>query len=89
MNARLVILAFLAGRAPGAYTEKAILQRVNASGLLDTHVPSIERELSELSSDRMGGLVNCDIDKITKVAFWYATDAGINRWERDGRPHVA
>ena len=88
MNARIVILAFLAARAPAAYTEAAILQRVNASGLMDSPVPSIALELASLASDRMGGLVNCDIDRLSKTAVWYATDAGINRWQRDGRPHV-
>ena len=89
MNARTVILAFLAGRAPGAYAEGAIAQRVNASGLLDAPVASVNSELAYLASERMGRLVGCDVHPVSKETVWYATDAGIRQWQIDGRTHVS
>jgi len=88
MNPRLVILAFLAERSPGAYPDDVISHRVNASGLVDAPVPSIASELTFLASERMGRLVSCDINQVTKTAVWYATEAGIRQWVLDGRPHV-
>jgi hypothetical protein len=89
MNARTVILAFLAGRAPAAYTEEAIKQRIMASGLLDTPPASVNSELSYLASDRMGKLVAVDVNPASMEAVWYATTEGVSRWVRDGRLHVA
>ena len=88
MNARTVILAFLAARAPGAYTEEAIAQRVNASGLLDAPVASVNSELAYLALERMGTLVACDVDPVSMAAAWYATAAGVNQWVASGRLHV-
>lgn len=46
---------------------------------------SIEAALRELTTPRMGALVDCAIDPLTKTAHWYATDAGIQRWNINGR----
>lgn len=88
MNPRTVILAFLAGRAPAAYTEEAIKSRVTASGLLDAMPPSVNNELVYLAYDRMHGLVSCDVNPVTKDVVWFATDEGVKRWQLEGRLHV-
>lgn len=88
MNPRTVILAFLAGRSPAAYTEEAIKARVTASGLLDATPTSVNSELSYLASDRMGKLVAVDVNPASMEAVWYATPEGVSRWVRDGRLHV-
>jgi hypothetical protein len=89
MNPRTVILAFLAGRAPAAYSEEAIKNRIMASGLLDTPPSSVNNELVYLACDRMHGLVSCDTNPVSKEVVWYATDEGIKRWTLEGRLHVA
>lgn len=88
MNARTVILAFLSGRAPAAYTEDTIRQRVTASGLLDNPPISVGSELVYLASERMGGLVDVQVNPVSKEQFWFATDAGVRVWAREGRLHV-
>jgi hypothetical protein len=88
MNARTVILAFLAERAPAAYSEEAIKQRVTASGLLDTPPASVNSELAYLASDRMKGLVSVDVNPTSMESVWYATTEGVKRWTMDGRLHV-
>jgi len=89
MNVRIVILAFLAERSPAAYADDVIAQRVTASGLVDAPVPPIAPELTCLASERMGRLVSCDINPVTKTAVWFATEAGIRQWVLDGRLHVS
>lgn len=88
MNPRTVILAFLAGRSPACYSESAIATRIAASGMLDALPPSVASELAYLASDRMGRLVACDINPVSKEAVWYATDEGVKRWQLEGRLHV-
>ena len=89
MNARSVILAFLAERAPAAYTEEVIKQRVTASGLLDAPPASFNNELVYLACARMHELVSVDVNPVSNEAVWYATQEGIKRWTLDGRLHVA
>ena len=88
MNPRTVILAFLSERSPAAYSEFVIETRCNGSGLFDAPIASINSELSYLATERMGNLVKCDINPVTKEAVWYATDKGCERWVLDGRMHV-
>lgn len=88
MNPRTVILAFLAGRAPAAYTEEAIKSRIISSGLLDNPPASVNNELVYLACDRMHGLVSCDVNPVSKETVWFATDEGIKRWTLEGRLHV-
>lgn len=88
MNARTIILAFLCERAPAAYSAETIESRVNRSGLLDNNVISIGSELGYLASEPMGQLVGCQIDPISKQAYWFATDAGVKAWSLSGRQHV-
>ena len=88
MNARTVILAFLAERSPGAYSETAIAQRVNASGLLDAPVLSPRDDLEFLGSGQVDILVRRDINPLSKEAVWYATDLGVRVWNKEGRLHV-
>jgi len=88
MNARTVILAFLSERAPAAYSAETIETRVNRSGLVDNPVISIGSELDYLASERMGKLVDCQIDPVSKAPYWFATDAGVKSWTVSGRQHV-
>ena len=90
MKIETIILAFLAARAPAAYSESAIAARINASGLADAKVTAdeVNSACSRLALDRGGGLVDSDVEVVTKQVVWYATDAGIRRWALDGRLHV-
>ena len=88
MSLREAVLAFLAARAPGAYAEGAVAQRVAASGLTDAGAAGAGEELALLASERMGRLVGCDVNPVSKELVWFATDAGVRRWRLDGRPHV-
>lgn len=85
MNLRTLILAFLAARYPGAYTETAILQRVNKSGLLDDPAtPDLVREELRTLSNRFK-LVEPELDKVSGEVYWTATEEGKLQWVRDGQ----
>lgn len=90
MKIETIILAFLAARAPAAFSEAAIAARINASGLADAKVDvdEINSACGVLSLERLGNLVESDVSAVTKETFWYATDAGIRRWMKDGRLYV-
>ena len=87
MNLRTIILAFLAARSPAAFTTHVLTTRIKQSHMVDAAITpsSIETALRELASPRMGSLVDCDIDPVSKHTYWYATEAGIRRWTLDGR----
>jgi hypothetical protein len=84
---RRAALAFLAARAPAAYTAHAIAARVARSGLLDASpdAEAIERELRTLARDN---LVVVAVDPTTFESGWYATPEGVQRWVLDGRPMI-
>ena len=90
MKLESIILAILAARAPAAFPEHAIAERVNRSGLADRRAPpdEINAALGLLASHSMGGLVDSDVGPVSKEVVWYATDAGIRLWARDGRLYV-
>lgn len=90
MKLATIVLAFLAARAPAAFTEAAIATRINASGLADFKVTEsdINNTCGLLSLERVGGLVDSDVGAVTKEVVWYATDAGVRQWARDGRMYV-
>ena len=88
MNLRNVILAFLAARYPAAYSESAILQRVNKSGLLDNPATAdqVKEELCTLSN--RWTFVEPELEKVSGEIFWTATEAGKLEWVKTGRLHV-
>lgn len=90
MKIETIILAFLAARAPAAFTEAAIAARINASGLADKKVTvdEINSACGLLSLERVGGLVDSAVGVVNKEVVWFATDAGIRRWSLDGRLYV-
>lgn len=88
MNLRTVILAFLAGRYPGAYADGSVLQRVNKSGLLDAPATAdqVREELRTLSN--RFGLVTPELDRVSGAVYWTATAEGVKQWHLDGQTHV-
>ncbi len=88
MNIRTVILAFLAGRYPGAYLPSAIRQRANASGLLDKAATQDEvDEALRVLSNRMR-CVEPQLDRTSGSVYWTATEDGVKQWHLDGQTHV-
>lgn len=90
MKLESIILAILASRAPAAFSEAAIAARVNRSGLHDRSVTADDcnSALTILGGRPMGELVDSDVGPVTKDVVWYATDAGVRQWARDGRLYV-
>lgn len=85
MNLRTVILAFLAARYPGAYTESAITARVNKSGLLEKPATQDEvREELRTLSNRFK-LVDLELEKVSGVVYWTSTEEGKLQWVKDGQ----
>ena len=87
MNIRTLIIAFLAPRYPGAYTEAAIAQRLNASQMLDKRV-SAEDVADDLRALHKLGLVDLQIDQLDNSAVWQITEAGSKKWVLEGRMTV-
>lgn len=82
---RRLALAFLSARAPAAYSMRAIAQRIGASGMVDGRVDPEEVELALRQMAQREHWVDVEIDPVTKVAGWFATDAGVAQWNLDGR----
>lgn len=82
---RRVVLSFLAGRSPAAYSARAIAQRISGCGMLDAPVGSdaVEDELRLMAARDRWVLV--EVDPVTKEAGWFASDAGVQQWVLNGR----
>jgi hypothetical protein len=84
---RKIILSFLAERYPAAYAANAIAQRVNRSGMLDSHadLQAVMAELRLLASrfKQVELLVDDDGDQ-----HWTATPEGVKAWQLDGGTSV-
>jgi len=86
MNSRKVVLAYLANRFLASMSERAMLQVINRSGLLDKPLTADEllADLQWLANPKQAW-VEVTIDKESGVALWNATDEGMKRWNLDGR----
>lgn len=88
MNLRQLTIAFLAPRYPAAYTEAAVAQRLNHSGMLDRRC-SAEDVADALRALHRLKAVDLQIDPIDGSAVWQATEEGIRSWVLEGRAAVA
>jgi hypothetical protein len=82
---RRLTLAFLAARAPAAYQMRAVAQRIGMSGMSDSRVEPEDVELALRQMAQREHWVDVEIDPVTKVAGWFATDMGVAQWNLDGR----
>ena len=87
MNLKTLILAFLAPRWPGAYTEFVIASRINASRMIDKRLTP-EEVADELRALHKVGLVDLQIDMLDNSAVWQVTPEGTKKWVLEGRMTV-
>ena len=86
---RRAALAFLAARRPGIYAARQVVERLNASGLLDAPatLADVERALALLAQPRMG-LLSLEVDPLSSIVYFGATAEGVKQWTLDGRMTV-
>lgn len=86
---RPVLLAFLAGRSPGAWNSAAIMTRINKSRLIDgiVSIETVEQELRVMANPRFGW-VDVQVDPTSQEIVWFATESGVKRWALDGSMYV-
>lgn len=87
---RRAALAFLAARRPGVYAAPQVVERLNASGLLDVPatLADVAQTLALLAQPRLG-LLSMEADPLSSTVYFGATDAGIKQWVLDGRMMVS
>lgn len=89
MNLSKVLLAFLAARYPAAYPDTAVLQRVNASGLLDKPATIEEVRTALRMMVNRFKFLDSQLDTVSGAIYWTATAEGVQRWHYDGATAVA